>query len=311
MGDRLDGTMKIIDRIAASRPSLSFEFFPPRDDVGFWDLFKTIQSLKSLDPTYVSVTYGAGGSTRRKTVDLVARIKADTNIEPVAHLTCVGATARDIADVADELWAANVRNILALRGDPPAGDSEFVQPAGGFAHAAELVYFLRQRHGFCVAGACHPEKHPDAPDSETDLRHLKAKVDAGCDYLVTQLFFDNTDFYRFREHAEALGITVPVIAGIMPILSVKQVKRFTQLCGARIPRDLLEKIESVEDDAEAVRQVGTVHALKQCEDLIANGVAGLHFYTLNRSTATRAVFQHIKAQVAGKRCRAEDHSPGA
>jgi methylenetetrahydrofolate reductase (NADPH) len=228
------------------------------------------------------VTYGAGGSTRKKTVDLVARIKADTSIEPVAHLTCVGATQRDIAEVVDELWAANVRNILALRGDPPAGDTQFVQPAGGFAHAAELVGFLRQRHDFCIAGACHPEKHPDAPDMDTDLRHLRAKVDAGCSYLVTQLFFDNTDFYRFRDLAEKRGVQVPIIAGVMPILSVKQIKRFTQLCGARIPKDLLEKIEAVDDDPEAVRQVGTVHALKQCEDLIANDIAGLHFYTLTQ-----------------------------
>lgn len=296
-----DGAMKICDAIAAHRPTLSFEFFPPRDDVGFWDLYKTILSLKQLEPTYVSVTYGAGGSTRKKTVDLVTRIKADTNIEPVAHLTCVGATQREIADVADALWSANVRNILALRGDPPAGDAYFVQPEGGFAHAADLVAFLKQRHDFCIAGACHPEKHPEAPDVATDLTHLKAKVDAGCSYLVTQLFFDNNDFYRFREQAEKQGIRVPIIAGIMPILSVKQIKRFTQMCGACIPADLLANIEGVEDDAEAVRQVGTVHALKQCEDLIAQNVAGLHFYTLNRSTATRAIMQQLKTLVAGRR----------
>jgi len=293
--------MKIIENITARRPTLSFEFFPPKDDVGFWDLYKTILSLKQVEPTYVSVTYGAGGSTRRKTVDLVERIKTDTNIEPVAHLTCVGATEREIADVVDRLWAAGVQNILALRGDPPEGEARFTQPEGGFAHAADLVAFLKNRHEFCLAGACHPEKHPEAPDIETDLRHLKAKVDAGCDYLVTQLFFDNADFYRFRERAEARGIHVPIVAGIMPILSVKQIKRFTQLCGASLPKSLLAKIEAVEDDAEAVRQVGTVHALKQCEDLIANGVAGLHFYTLNRSTATRAIMQHLRELVEGSR----------
>lgn len=285
---------KIIDSINARRPSLSFEFFPPRDDVGFWDLYKTILALRPLEPTYVSVTYGAGGSTRRKTVDLVTRIKADAGIEPLAHLTCVGSTRRELAAIADELWAGGVHNILALRGDPPAGDAAFVQPEGGFAHAAELVAFLRDRHDFCIAGACHPEKHPEAPDPDTDLGYLKAKVDAGCSFLISQLFFDNADFLRFRERAERLGIRVPIIAGIMPILNVKQIKRFTQMCGATIPRALLERIEAVEDDPEAVRQVGTIHALRQCEDLIAHGVAGLHFYTLNRSTATRAIFQSLK-----------------
>jgi methylenetetrahydrofolate reductase (NADPH) len=289
--------MKIIDCISTRRPSLSFEFFPPKDEVGFWDLYRTILALKPLEPTYVSVTYGAGGSTRKKTVDLVSRIKADAGIEPVAHLTCVGATRREIATVADELWAAKVPNILALRGDPPTGDVAFIKPEDGFAHAAELVQFLKDRHDFCVAGACHPEKHPESPDDDTDLRHLKAKVDAGCDYLVTQLFFDNEDFYRFRDRAGKVGIQVPIIAGIMPILNVKQIKRFTQLCGARIPKPLLDKIEAVEDDAEAVRQVGTIHALRQCDNLIDNGIAGLHFYTMNRSTATRAIFQHIKERV--------------
>ncbi|MCB9850975.1 MAG: methylenetetrahydrofolate reductase [NAD(P)H] [Phycisphaerales bacterium] len=293
--------MKIIDSITSQPPTLSFEFFPPRDDVGFWDLYKTILSLKQLDPTYVSVTYGAGGSTRKKTVDLVERIKADTDIEPVAHLTCVGATQREIEEVVDDLVAAKIENILALRGDPPAGETEFKQVEGGFAHAADLIAFLKSRYDICVAGACHPEKHPEAPDLKTDLVHLKKKVDAGCEYLVTQLFFDNADFYRFREQAEKQGIHLPIIVGIMPILSVKQTKRFTQLCGASIPKALLEKIEAVEDDVEAVRQVGTVHALKQCEDLIANGVAGLHFYTLNRSTATRAIFQHINDQVRAAR----------
>ena len=290
--------MTILDHILAPQPSLSFEFFPPRNDVGFWDLYKAILALKPLDPTYVSVTYGAGGSTRRKTVDLVQRIKSDAGIEPVAHLTCVGATQHELADVVDELWSAKVHNILALRGDPPEGEVTFAPPADGFAHAADLVAFIKNRRpGICLAGACHPEKHPEAPDFDADLKHLKAKVDAGCDYLVSQLFFDNEDFLRFRDRAEKQGITAPIVVGIMPILSVKQIKRFTQLCGARIPADLLSKIEAVEDDVEAVRQIGTIHALRQCEDLIANGVAGLHFYTLNRPTATRAIFEHIRSFV--------------
>jgi len=285
--------MKIIEKFTSDRPSLSFEFFPPKNEIGFWDLFKTIAALKSLDPTYVSVTYGAGGSTRKKTVELVERIKADVGIEPVAHLTCVGATRDQIGEVTDELWSKNVRNILALRGDPPAGDDKFVQPEGGFAHASELVAYLKGRHDFCLGGACHPEIHPEAKDMDADLEHLKKKVDAGCEYLVSQLFFDNDDFYRFRDQARAKGVNVPIIAGLMPILSVKQIKRFTSMCGASIPKDLLTKIEGVEDDIEAVRQIGTIHTLKQSEDLIANGVSGIHFYTLNRSTATRAIFQHL------------------
>lgn len=289
--------MKVIDALQDGSPSFSFEFFPPKADVGFWDLYKTILDLKSLDPTYVSVTYGAGGSTRQKTVDLVRRIKKDAGIEPVAHLTCVGATQKEIASVVDELEAGNVKNILALRGDPLAGESEFVQPEGGFAHASDLVAFLRDRYDMCIGGACHPETHPEASDLETDLTHLKHKVDAGCDYLVTQLFFDNADFYRFRESAEKKGINVPIIVGVMPILSVKQVKRFTKMCGASIPKALLSKIEAVEDDNEAVRQVGCIHALRQCEDLVANGVSGLHFYTMNRSTATRAIYQHLQGQL--------------
>lgn len=298
--DRLVVPMKIIESLQKDSPSFSFEFFPPRADVGFWDLYKTILDLKPLDPTYVSVTYGAGGSTRQKTVDLVRRIKKDAGIEPVAHLTCVGATKTEIAGVVDELIAGNVRNILALRGDPPVGEDAFVQPEGGFAHASDLIEFLQDRYDVCIGAACHPEAHPEAKSLDADLTHLRHKVDMGCDYLVTQLFFDNADFYRFRDAARDKGIDVPIIVGVMPILSVNQVKRFTQMCGAKIPKTLLSQIEAVEDDNEAVRQVGCIHALRQCEDLIANGVSGLHFYTLNRSTATRAIYQHLQDQLVKK-----------
>ncbi len=286
--------MKIIDYIKQHQPTLSFEFFPPRDDVGFWDLYKTILALKPLNPAYVSVTYGAGGSTRKKTVDLVSRIKSDAEIEPVAHLTCVESTKSEISEIVDELWAKGVSNILALRGDIPAGHRDRPPVADGLSHAADLVRFVKERHPFCIGGACHPETHPEAPDAETDLVHLKEKIDAGCEYLVTQLFFDNDDFYRFRDRATELGINVPIIVGVMPILSVGQTKRFAGLCGAKIPEQLLARIEAVQDDPEAVRQIGTIHALKQCEDLVSNEVSGLHFYTLNRSTATRAIFQHLQ-----------------
>ena len=286
--------MKIAELLHAGKQTVSFEFFPPKDDAGFEDLFRTIAALKPLDPSYVSVTYGAGGSTRSKTVDLVKRIKHEIGLESMAHLTCVGATREEIESVLDDLQAAGVENVLPLRGDPPKGESEFVRTEGGFAYASELVEFVRSRYSFCLAGACYPEMHPEAPNAETDLDNLKRKVDAGADFLITQLFFDNDDFFRFRDRAAAAGIRLPILAGIMPVLNVKQVKRFTQMCGAAIPPKLLSKIEAVEDDTEAVRQIGVYHAAQQCEGLLGDEVAGLHFYTLNRSTATRAIYQQIK-----------------
>ncbi len=290
--------MRIIDAIWDRSPTLSFEFFPPPDDVGFWDLYRTIESLKPLSPSYVSVTYRPGESTRRKTLELVRRIKRDSGIEPLAHLTCLEHTRAEIAQIVDDLKNHRIENILCLRGDPPEGQAGFQPRPDGFAHAADLVRFIRDRHpGLCLGGACHPEGHPEAPSLEADLENLKYKVDAGVNFLITQLFFDNADFYRFRDRCAAAGVFVPIVAGIMPILSVKQIKRFTDMCGAAIPADLLNKIEAVEDDPDAVRHVGVLHATAQCLDLIENGVGGLHFYTLNRSTATRAIFQEIKSHL--------------
>ncbi len=289
--------MRIRDILDQQQPALSFEFFPPTTDIGFWDLYRTIESLKPLDPSYVSVTYGAGGGTRKKTVDLVKRMKNDIKIESMAHLTCVGSTKQEIAAVVDDLKTHGMENVLALRGDPPQGQETFEATDGGFAHANELVSFIRDRHAFCIGAACYPEKHPESPDAQTDLDNLKRKVDAGVDFLITQLFFANDDFFAFRDRAAAAGIDVPIIAGIMPIQSVKQVKKFTQMCGARIPDDLLEKIEAVEDDPEAVRHVGSYYATEQCNALIDGGVAGIHFYTLNKSTITRAIFQQIKSRI--------------
>lgn len=290
--------MKIRDSLNSKRPALSFEFFPPKDDIGFWDLYRTIESLKPLEPTYVSMTYGAGGSTRRKTIDLVERIKSDIGIEPMAHLTCVGSTRAELAEVVDDLKANHVENILPLRGDPPEGESGFVPVEGGFRYANELVAFIRQRHpDLCLGGACYPEGHPEAPSKAKDLENLKRKVDAGVDFLITQLFFDNRDFYDFCDRARGARIDLPIIAGLMPVLSVRQVKKFTQMCGARIPNELLRQIEAVEDDTEAVRHIGMYHATQQCLDLLEHDVAGIHFYTLNRSTATRAIYQFIKARL--------------
>jgi methylenetetrahydrofolate reductase (NADPH) len=288
--------MKIIDTLNSGRRTVSFEFFPPKSDEGFEDLFRTIEALRPLEPNYVSVTYGAGGSTRRKTVDLVTRIKNEIGIEAMAHLTCVGSTREEIAEVLTTLVQGGIQNVLPLRGDPPKGETAFKPTCGGFAYANELVEYIRSgNQPFCLAAACYPEKHPDASSSESDLENLKRKVDAGVDFLITNLFFHNDDFYRFRDRAVAAGIRVPIVAGIMPIRNVKGIKRFTQLCGASIPDPLLLKIEAVEDDDEAVAQIGMHHAVRQCEELLAHGVAGLHFYTLNRSTATRAIVQEIKS----------------
>lgn len=292
--------MRISDILRTDRRAVSFEFFPPKDDAGFASLFATIEALKGLDPSYVSVTYGAGGSTRRKTVELVKRIKHEIGIESMAHLTCVGANRDEIGSVLDDLAAAGLDNVLPLRGDPPKGESDFVPTPGGFRYANELVAFIRERHSFCLGGACYPEKHPEAPSAEADLDNLKRKVDAGVDFLITQLFFDNDDYLRFRERAVGAGVRAPILAGIMPILNVKQIKRFTRMCGASLPNALRKKIEAVEDDAEAVRQVGIYHATRQCEDLLRDGVPGIHFYTLNRSTATRAIYQSIKSLLANK-----------
>jgi len=292
--------MKIVELLHAGKRTVSFEFFPPKDDAGFDDLFRTIAALKPLDPNYVSVTYGAGGSTRRKTVELVKKIKHDIGLESMAHLTCVGATRQEIGSVLDDLQSAGVENVLPLRGDPPKGESEFVRTEGGFGYANELVEFVRSRYSFCLAGACYPEMHPEAPNQETDLDNLKRKVDAGVDFLITQLFFDNDDFFRFRDRAATRGIRLPILAGIMPVLNVKQIKRFTQMCGAAIPAQLLSQIEAVEDDTDAVKQIGVYHAAQQCEGLLRDGVAGLHFYTLNRSTATRAIYQQIKSLFSDK-----------
>lgn len=293
--------MRIIDEIWDRSPTLSFEFFPPKNDIGFWDLYRTIESLKPLSPSYVSVTYGAGGSTRKKTLELVTRIKRDSGIEPLVHLTCVQHTRAEIAEIVDDLKNDHIENILCLRGDPPKSEAGFEPMPDGFAYAGDMIRFIRERHpGLCLSGACHPETHPEAASPEVDLENLKRKVDSGLNCLITQLFFDNDDFYRFRDRCARAGVFVPIIAGIMPILSVKQIKLFTDVCGAAIPPVLLSKIEAVEDDRDAVRHLGVLHATEQCLDLIENGVAGLHFYTLNRSTATRAIFQQIKSSLEVK-----------
>jgi methylenetetrahydrofolate reductase (NADPH) len=286
--------MRLVDKITANGACFSFEFFPPKNEEGKDRLFSTIAHLKDYDPTFVSVTYGAGGSTRKLTLELVCRIQQEAGLESMAHLTCVGATRAEIAHVLDQLRDSKIDNVLALRGDPPKGDTEFRPVPDGFAHASELVQFIRADWDFCLAGACYPEKHPEAPDADTDLQNLKRKVDAGAEFLVSQLFFDEKDFFSFVKRARAIGIQTPILAGIMPITNLHQVKRFTAMCGAHIPPDLLARLEATGGDTDGVRRIGIEHATKQCKALLAGGAQGIHFYTLNRSHATVDILEAIR-----------------
>ncbi|CCQ89519.1 5,10-methylenetetrahydrofolate reductase [Nitrospina gracilis 3/211] len=290
--------MKISKLIETIRPAFSFEFFPPKDDEGFNQLFTAIENLKPCQPVYVSVTYGAMGNTRTKTLDLVKRIKRDLDLESMAHLTCVGSNSDEIAEVLDALQDAGIENVLALRGDPPKDQEYFVRPKDGFGFANELVEFIKKRgYDFCIGVAGYPEKHIECSDMNTDLDNLKRKVDAGADFVVTQLFFDNDYYFDFVDRAIARGINVPIIPGIMPIQNLKQVKRFTKMCGSTIPDPLLLRMEAYSEDTDAIKEIGVEHATEQCEGLINGGAPGIHFYTLNRSRATLNIFENLKKLV--------------
>jgi methylenetetrahydrofolate reductase (NADPH) len=284
--------MKIVEKIQSADPVVSFEFFPPKSQDGVDQLFETVSRLQPHHPAFVSVTYGAGGSTQKLTLELVKRIKRETGIETMAHLTCVGSTQEELRGILDQMQAGGIENVLPLRGDPPKGESQFVVTEGGFAHASELVAFARKNYSFCLAGACYPELHPESESVDSDLKYLKQKVDAGVDVLITQLFFDNQDYFRFVERARAIGITVPIVAGIMPITNVNQIKRFTKMIGASLPEELLHELEAT-PDSEDVKTIGVRHAVKQCQELLEKGVPGIHFYTLNRSPATVNVLQEL------------------
>ena len=292
--------MRVDELLKSGKPSCSFEFSPPRDDAGFEQLYKTVDRLKPLQPSYVSVTYGAGGSTRRKTVEISGRIQNESGLRCMAHLTCVGHTREEIEEIVNSLYESNIRNILALRGDPPQNERWFSPTEGGFANSSELVAFLRDRYpDICIGVGGYPEGHPECLNKQRDLEHLKQKVENGANLVITQLFFDNDEFRRWRDAAHALGITVPMIAGIMPIQNVAQIKRFVTRCGAKIPQPLLQKIEKVEDDADAVYRVGVEHAIGQCHDLLGTASTdGVHFYTLNRSKATVDICRSLDTEFA-------------
>ncbi len=276
--------MKIRTRLNPSKPCFSFEFFPPKTPEGEKQLWDTLEDLRSLDPGFVSVTYGAGGSTRDRTVELVTHIKERTGIEPMAHLTCVGHTKQEI------------ENVLALRGDPPKGEATFKAVEGGFSYASDLVAHIRERDlGFSVGVAGNPEGHLES-SKEQDLKNLKHKVDEGADFVVSQLFFDNAFYFDFVERARRLGVNAPIVPGIMPITNYEQVQRFVRVCGATVPMRLQLELEKVKDDPQAVMQLGVAHATLQCSELLSRGVPGIHFYTLNRSPASRMIVSALRAR---------------
>jgi methylenetetrahydrofolate reductase (NADPH) len=292
--------MHIRDILAQDETTLSFEFFPPKTEKDSDALFENIASLETLQPSFVSVTYGAGGSTRELTHNLVTRLKKTTTLDPVPHLTCVCHQEADIQSILENYAAAGVSNILALGGDPPRDLAGYVKANDAFQQAADLVRFIRRfeghpdSRGFGIGVAGFPEGHPTTPNRLDELDYLKRKVDEGADYICTQLFFDNRDFYDFRERCELIGIRVPIIAGIMPVTSLPGMKRMAQLAlGARYPARLTRALQRCQDDAEAVRNVGIHWATEQCRDLLDNGVKGIHLYTLNKSDATRQIYQSL------------------
>jgi methylenetetrahydrofolate reductase (NADPH) len=285
-----------IDQILAGtdEPVFSFEFFPPRTEEGERNLRAALEALQPLEPEFASVTYGAGGSTRDRTLEVTKRLKAELGIEAMAHLSCVGATREELCRILDGIAQAGIENVLALRGDPPRGETEWRPHPGGLRYSTELAELICSRYPFAVGAACFPEVHPEAPDLASDLRFLRRKVESGASFLITQLFFDNELYFRFVEEARAVGIEVPIIPGIMPITNLNQIKTITGMCGATIPDTLLEQLELRAGDADAVLELGVSYATLQCAELLARGAPGIHFYTLNRSPATRAILSALK-----------------
>ena len=285
--------MHIRDLFNQKKFTLSFEVFPPTREGNLENLFVTIKELSDLKPDFISVTYGAGGSTREKTLEIASRVKKDFNTEALAHLTCVQSTKDDIARILDLFKDENIENILALRGDPPAGAEKFIRTEGGFDYANELVSFIRRINHFSIGVAGYPEGHIEAPSLDADMLNLKRKVDAGADFITTQLFFNNEAFYRFRDRAWTMGIKIPILPGVFPILNYKQVQRIVCLCGATIPSALGEKIDKLKDKNEEVEKYGIEYAMSQADDLIRNDVSGLHIYSMNRSEPVKRILQEL------------------
>ncbi len=286
----------ISELFAQKRPLRSLEFFPPKDDAGVEALRAAAATLKRMNPDFVSVTYGAGGTTRDRTAQVSALLKNEFGFTVMPHLTCVGHSRTELVDVADRIYDGGFRNIMTLRGDPPKGSTEFHVAADGLRNANELVALLRARHSdFCLGVAGYPERHPEAPSLDVDLTNLKRKVDAGAAFITTQLFFDNTLYYRFVERCRAAGIEVPIVPGIMPVLSLKQIQRFTQMCGASLPQQLITRLEVAAENADVSETIGIDWALTQIRGLLANGAPGYHLYILNRAKGALALTAGLAA----------------
>jgi methylenetetrahydrofolate reductase (NADPH) len=286
--------MRITEILKSSRLMFSLEFFPPKTDEAMIQLFETLAEVKKLNPGYISVTYGAGGGTQDKTIDIVKHAKGEIGLETMAHLTCVGHSRQEIKSILNELQISGIENVVALRGDPPKGEARFIPNPDGFSHATELTGFIRASYPLCIAVAGYPEGHIESPNKETDWNYLRQKVTAGADFIITQLFFDNRHFFTFEKRIREKGVTVPIIPGIMPITNYNQIVRFTRICGATIPERVVRDLEPIQDDLEAVQQYGVEHAIRQCKELIAHGVPGIHFYTLNRSKATQEIIRSLR-----------------
>ncbi|MGH2955254.1 MAG: methylenetetrahydrofolate reductase [NAD(P)H] [Solirubrobacterales bacterium] len=287
--------MRIDELLTRQRPVFSVEFFPPKTPEGVVQLFEAVEALKPLAPDYVSVTYGAGGATRDGTVEIAAKIRTEHGLETMAHLSCVGETREGLEAILGRFAGIGIENVLALRGDPPRGEGDFVAPEGGLSSATELTGFITERHDFTIGGACFPEVHPEAASLDADLDYLKTKVDAGASFLITQLFFDNRAYWDFVAAAREKGIDVPIIPGVIPIASYGQVARICALCDASIPADLDAAMAALGGDGEAEALLGVAYAARQCEELLAGGAPGIHFYALNRAPGTRAVLSALRA----------------
>jgi methylenetetrahydrofolate reductase (NADPH) len=280
----------------ASEPCFSVEFFPPKNEEGRATLFETVEVLKQFEPGFFSVTYGAGGATREGTVEMTETIRRDHGVETMAHLSCVGETVEGLREILDRITSAGIENVLALRGDPPRGQADFVQPEGGLSSAAELAAMISERYPqVSIGGTCFPEVHPEAASLEADLAYLRTKVESGARFLISQLFFDNRVFFDFVEAAREAGIDVPIIPGVIPVASYGQVKRICDLCSASIPQPLAEAMEAADGDEQAEFNLGVAYASQQCAELLRAGVPGIHFYALNRAPATRAVLGALHA----------------
>jgi methylenetetrahydrofolate reductase (NADPH) len=297
--------MRIDDIIEARQPTFSVEFFPPKTEETTERLFETARALAALEPDFVSITYGAGGSTRDGTVEVTRALKDEIGLETMAHISCVGETTEGLAATLDRIESAGIENVLALRGDPPRGQTDFVQPEGGLGNAAELASFINAGWDFAVGGACFPEVHPEATDLDTDLSYLKRKVDAGARFLITQLFFDNQVYFDFVRAARARGIEVPILAGVIPVASFEQTKRICDLCDATIPAPLESAFKAAGGDPEREFELGIAYAAQQCSELLIAGVPGIHFIALNRAPATRAVLGALKASKPWERVRGD------